>query len=173
MTAALDPRVKCAVALAPVADGAWWLRHLWLDHEGEAAWSGFLDRVSADRRASLDSGASQLVPRRELLVDDSREIADRYPQFAKNVALISGDDLLDFRPRLYVSEVGCPLRIVHSSDDESVPVVHAEELYTHAKCERDLSIVRGSPHCFWLGPRFEEVLDLTVNWVFEHLASNE
>lgn len=170
--AALDERARCVVALAPVADGGWWLKHLWVTTQGEAGWQGFLSRLAADRRLRAQIGRSQKVSVEEVLAygpEDAKARAymlQKYPQFATYVYLSSPDSLCRFRPRHWVHLLAPrPLRIIHSLTDTSVPVTHAYELYGRAGEPKDIQTIPDSPHCFWLGPHSRRVQELTLEWL--------
>ena len=62
MLAAQDPRVRCAVAQVPVADGEAWLRGM----RGEHEWYEFLARIDDDRVRRVVTGTGDSVhPRRD------------------------------------------------------------------------------------------------------------
>jgi dipeptidyl aminopeptidase/acylaminoacyl peptidase len=170
--AALDERVRCAVALAPVADGAWWLKHLWTSTRGEEGWLNFLQRLSSDRRKRAEKGYSQKVAIEEILAYGPEDTAAReymlkkYPQFATHAYLSSADSLLQFQPRQFVHLITPrPFRIIHSLTDKSVPIEHAYELFGRAGPLRDLMIIPDSPHAFWLGKYNKDVQELTLDWI--------
>ncbi|MEW6359026.1 MAG: alpha/beta hydrolase [Planctomycetota bacterium] len=174
--AGIDKRVKCTVALAPVADGAWWLEHLWTTRRGAKAWEAFQERLAVDRVERAKTGRSEKVPIGEVLAfrpeDQKRwnQLLARYPQFTREVYLSSADSLVNFKPLGLVRLVAPrPIRFIHSEDDESVPIVHGEELYAAAGDVKDLIRIKGSPHCFWMGDQGGHVQDLAVEWLLEHL----
>lgn len=174
--AGIDKRVKCTVALAPVADGAWWLEHLWKVRQGERAWEVFQETLAKDRLRRARTGKSAKVAIGEVLgfgpEDQKRweQLLARYPQFARKVYLSSADSLMNFKPLGLVQLAAPrPIRFVHSEHDESVPIAHSEELYAAAGDVKDFQRIKGSPHCFWVGGQSEQVQQLAVDWLKEHL----
>lgn len=174
--AALDERVRCAVALAPVADGGWWLRHLWTSTRGDAGWHGFLARVREVRRHRAATGVSEVVPIEDILAYAPEDMAahramhEKYPQFATHVYLSSVESLLQFQPRQFVHLIPPrPLRLVHSLTDTSVPIEHSYELFGRAGPIRDLQVIHDSPHCFWIGPESRRVQELTLDWLLRYV----
>jgi hypothetical protein len=172
----LDPRVKCIVALAPVADGEWWLRHLWTNRGGDQAWNGFFNSLEKDLVLQATHGYSKKVSLGEMLAygpEDERmmeEMLNTYPQFTREVYLSSAVSLLNFKPRLVAGLIeSTPLRLIHSRDDTSVPAVHSEKLHKQTGKNGDLKIIFDSPHCFWVGPQSEKVQELTIEWLMEYL----
>lgn len=175
-TAALDERVCCAVALAPVADGGWWLKHLWTATRGEPGWHQFLGRVRRARRRRAVSGLTHVVPIEDVLAygpDDlkaSRAMREKYPQFAPRVCLSSVESLMQFQPRQLVHKIRPrPIRFIHSLTDTSVPIEHTYELFGRAGHVRDLQVIHDSPHCFWIGPESKRVQKLTLEWLQRYL----
>jgi alpha-beta hydrolase superfamily lysophospholipase len=172
---ALDRRIRAIVSLAPVADGGWWLEHLWRTTAGEEGWRTFLGHLEEDRIQCSVTGKSEVVPIGALLAygpEDEKIVAEiyrTYPQFVDRLTLSSGSSLLNFKPLETAHAVEAPIRFIHSDADTSVPHRHSEELFSRVKGKRDLRIVTGSPHCFWVGERSEEVQNLAADWLLEHL----
>ena len=174
--AGIDKRVKCTVALAPVADGAWWLEHLWTTRRGAEAWGAFQERLAADRVNRAKTGKSEKVAIGDVLAfrpeDQKRwdQLVAQYPQFTQEVYMSSADSLFNFKPLGLVKLVAPrPIRFIHSEDDDSVPIVHGEELYAAAGDVKDLKRIKGSPHCFWMSDQGGAVQDLAIEWLLEHL----
>lgn len=172
----LDERVRCTVALAPVADGGWWLKHLWTTTQGNVGWQRFLSRLVEDRQQRARDGASQRVPMEDILAYGPEDMAarklmlERYPQFATHAYLSSADSLLQFQPRQFVHLISPrPVRFVHSLTDTSVPIDHSYELFGRAGEVRDLQVIHDSPHCFWLGAHNRRVQELTLEWLSKYL----
>lgn len=170
--AGLDERVRCAVALAPVADGGWWLKHLWTSTRGVDDWLDFLNRLSIDRKQRAKNGSSEKVEIEEILAYGPEDLAaheemrKKYPQFATQAYLSSADSLLQFQPRQFAHLVAPrPLRLVHSLTDTSVPIYHSYELFGKAGPIRDLQIIPDSPHAFWIGDHNKYVQELTLEWL--------
>ena len=174
--AALDHRVRCVVSLAPVADGGWWLKHLWKTSQGDDAWQDFLNRLSEDRRRRAKDGNSQRVPTEDILAYGPEDMAarrlmlEKYPQFATHTYLSSADSLRSFQPRQFVHLVAPrPVRFVHSLADTSVPIEHSYELFGRAGEVRDIRVIHDSPHCFWLSEQNREVQGLVLDWLIRYL----
>ena len=67
--------------------------------------------------------------------------------------------------------IGCPLLVIHGSDDEVVPVEHAHELYNSAREPKRLEIVRGANHPFDTPGHLEQAIALTLQWLNKYLRS--
>jgi dipeptidyl aminopeptidase/acylaminoacyl peptidase len=173
--AALCPDVTCVVALAPVADGRWWLRHRWMLTRGEAAWREFVARVEEDERRVVRGEPSEVVPHFDVQAfPDEAEwnaVLDRYPRLLREMTLASVADTFRFRPMNYVQDIAPrPLRIVHGDADESVPLEQAYTLYGRAGEVKDIRIVRDAPHCCWDTEFEEEEFRLTEEWLGRYLS---
>ena len=171
---ALDPSIRCVVALAPVADGEWWLRHLWSNQSG--GWDRFLKVLERDLLLQVAKGKSRRVPIGEVLAYGevdlmmAKQMMQDYPAFTQEVFLSSPVSLMQFKPRCLAHLIEkTPIRFVHSQDDTSVPVRHSKEIYEQVRGPKDLQLVTDSPHCFWLGEKSEQVQALTIEWLCRHL----
>jgi len=174
--AALDKRIKAVVALAPVGDGEAWLKNLWVSYKGEKAWNTFVSKVLEDQKNEVLTGKSQWVHISEVLAFEKTAnsshaaIMKMYPQFLEEVPLSSAYSCFKFRPLDIVHKISPrPLRIIHSNEDESVPVEQAKLLYANTGEIKDLILINDSPHCFWIGPKSQEVQSKTVEWMVKYL----
>lgn len=175
ITAALDDRLKVVVALAPVADGEAWFRHLWTSSLGEARWRGFLNEIAEDRRRRALKGRSRVVNVVDAMAykaDDRRaflSMAKTYPAFLKRIALSAVDSAMLVRAIPLAPLIAPrPLLIIHSRTDGSVPVAQAEALAAAAPSAR-LILIDDSPHCFWIADQSERVQQESVDWLAERL----
>jgi hypothetical protein len=175
-TAAFDRRIKVIVALAPVADGEGWLRHLWTSARGDDGWQGFLAAVAEDRRRRAHKGRSRMVGVENVLAftpADRRnflKMARDYPPFLRRVSLSAADsvmlaDVVPLAPMIAPR----PLLVVHSTADSVVPPTQGRALAGAAKKPIELLLVDDSPHCFWIAPESERVQLASVDWLKAHL----
>lgn len=175
IAAALDERIKAVVALAPVADGLAWFRHLWTSSRGAAAWENFLERIASARREStrkdwpiidvLDAMAYQPGDRAAFL-----DMLKTYPAFLDRFSLSAVDSAFCVRATpLAASIAPRPLLVVHSRADMSVPVSHGEAIHRAAGEPRRLVLIDDSPHCFWIHEASDRVQQETVAWLSKYL----
>jgi len=174
--AAVDARLRVVVALAPVADGDWWFRHLWTTSHSEAGWQAFQERTASDRRSRakgnrpvslsvLDAMAYAPGDRSAFL-----EMAEKYPAFLRRIRLSAVDSAMRVRAVPLAPLIAPrPILIVHSRADTSVPVQQAEALYAAASDPRLLILLDDSPHCFWIGNQSRRVQEETVSWLKKYL----
>lgn len=175
IAAAIDKRLKAVVALAPVADGEDWFRHLWTTSRGVRGWRDFQRQCAEDRRHA--------IKRRSRMVDvlDAMAYApeDRaafkamsrtYPAFLKRLSLSSVDSAMTVRAIPYAPLIAPrPLLVIHSRTDGSVPVRQGEALHAAAGEPRRLILIDQSPHCFWIASESQRVQTESTDWLSRHL----
>ena len=174
--AAVDARLRVVVALAPVADGEWWFRHLWTTSRGEEGWQMFREKVAADRRSRAHGKRPISLPVLDAMAyapEDRAaflEMTEKYPAFLRRIRLSAVDSAMRVRAVPLAPLIAPrPLLIVHSRADTSVPVQQAEALYAAAGDPRLLVLLDDSPHCFWIGNQSRRVQEETVNWLKKYL----
>jgi uncharacterized protein len=174
--AAVDGRLGVVVALAPVADGDWWFRHIWTKSHSEAGWQAFQERIASDRRSRAKGNRSVSLPVLEAMAyapeDRSAflEMAEKYPAFLRRIRLSAVDSAMRVRAVPLAPLIAPrPILIVHSRADTSVPVQQAEALYAAASDPRLLILLDDSPHCFWIGNQSRRVQEETVSWLKKYL----
>jgi len=67
-----------------------------------------------------------------------------------------------------LSNVKCPVLIVHGTEDEFVPTSDSEEAIKYLSEESKLEIIKNGDHK--LISKMDEIIPLTVNWFKEHLT---
>ena len=176
VAAAMDSRVQVVVALAPVADGEAWFRHLWLSARGEAAWQEFRGKLAEDRRRRAKRGRSRVISVLDAMAylpADRRAflaMSRKYPAFLKRMTLSSVDSAMQLRAVPLAPLIAPrPLMIVHSRADSSVPVEQAEALAAAANEPHELVLLDESPHCFWIGDDSAKVQEATREWLRQRL----
>jgi dipeptidyl aminopeptidase/acylaminoacyl peptidase len=176
IAAALDARLKAVVALAPVADGEGWFRHLWTGTRGERGWRSFLKQLAEDRRRRSKRGSSAMVSVLDAMAyqpQDRRaflQMSKTYPAFLKRIALSAVDSAMRVKAVPLVPLIAPrPLLIVHSRADGSVPVAQAEALAAAAGEPCRLVLLDDSPHCFWMGRDSVAVQEESAEWLDRHL----
>ncbi|MBW2997323.1 prolyl oligopeptidase family serine peptidase [Candidatus Woesearchaeota archaeon] len=68
-----------------------------------------------------------------------------------------------------VGIIKVPTRIIHSENDEAVPLHSAHTLLELLNCEKDLHIIKGAEHTYREKQQLEEVATLVVEWFEKHL----
>lgn len=174
-TAALDPRVRAAVALEPPGDGARWLRSLRRHWE----WTQFQARLDEDRRHRARTGVSARVDPLEIVVPDPdsraflEQVAAEFPQMRVELPLESAEALAEYAPESVVARVAPrPLLLVHGAADRLVPVEESRSIAAQAGPGCRLEVVPGMGHFDWVAPGspgFKHVAALCVSFIQEAL----
>lgn len=171
MLSGVDPRVRCAVAQVPVADGEDWLRRMRREYE----WYEFLDRLDADRRKRVTSGGGEQVhPREEIMIvtPERREAAvkkdvdDRVPT---SVPLAAAEEIIAYRP-IDMAPRARNLMVIGVADDAVTPTDHAVALYEAATEPKSLVMQRYTSHYAAYAQHGETVIPLIVDWFQRHLG---
>lgn len=151
---AVDPRVKCLYAMAPVGNWGRIMEEKWVQNRGEEAWKSFVQEMYDDaariaqgfpsRKVNGGYGGGGICSDPEA---DARELAE-HPFKVIDLPLESV-----FNTYLYVDSVRAarsvqiPLCIVHGTADEVVPPKWAEEIYSAAAAEhKKLHFIEGAGH---------------------------
>jgi len=153
--AALDRRVKAAVALEPPGNGARWLQSLRRHWE----WSQFLRRLEDDRHQRVRTGVSTAVDPLEIVLPDpeSRAFLDQvsaeFPQMKVTVPLASAEALIEYAPEELADQIAPrPLLLIHGDADQLVPLAEAQAIAACAGQSCRLEIVPGMTHFNWVLP---------------------
>ncbi len=169
--AALDERVRAAVAIEPPGDGARWLRSLRRQWE----WAQFLDRLAADRRQRVHVGRSEQVDPFEIVLPDpeSRAFLDQvcaeFPQMKVELSLASAEALIEYAPEALVDRIAPrPLLVIHGDADQLVPLEEAQAIAARAGASCRLEVVPGISHFNWVmpgSPGFAQVTGSIVSFL--------
>jgi dipeptidyl aminopeptidase/acylaminoacyl peptidase len=173
--AAIDERVKCAVSVVGVGNGARWMRSVRRPDE----YFDLLERSAADRVKRMQSGKSEFVARNEILLPD-RESAElslkarrNVPGAVTEIPLEYVDETLSFNPEWVVDKIAPrPVLFITTDNDRLVPPEESEALYARAKEPKKLLVLKGYSHYeVYTGEALAEVMDATLAWLRQYLPS--
>ncbi len=174
--AALDSRVKCAVAMAPLASGREMLGENWTRNRSREAYEAFLRELEADSRETVKAGISKYVSvpyalgMGEADERDYHRFRDEHPGMVRDVPLESvANSFLRFEPWLYASAVEVPLLLMHGSADTIVSLRHSQRIRAcvHTRCE--LKVIDGAPHPLPTSDYAPQVFELAADWFEQYL----
>src|SRR6202040_495787 len=163
--AAIDPRVKCVVAVVGIGNGARWMRSVRRPDEDH------------DKRAV--TGVSDLADRNEILLPD-RQSAElgaaarrNNPAAVTELPLEFIDDTLGFNPEWVVDRIAPrPVLFITTDDDRLVPPQESEAMYARAGEPKKLVVLKGFGHYeIYGGDAFRQVMEETLAWYGTHLPA--
>lgn len=169
--AAVDQRVRCAVAQVPIADGTDWLRRMRREHE----WIEFCARIEEDRRRRVLTGSGELVhPRTDIMVKTparrAREATGNVEdQHVRDVSLHSAEAIMAYRPVDAAHRVR-NLLVIGVEDDPVTPTDHALMLYERAHAPKKLILQRNTTHYAAYEDYAGDVVPEIVDWFRHHLT---
>jgi uncharacterized protein len=172
---AVDPRVKCVVAVVGIGHGQRWMRSVRRPDE----YHDLLARGAADRVKRALTGASEFVDRNEILIPDrqSAELAAAArrgnPGAVSEIPLEFIDDTLGFHPEWVVDKIAPrPVLFITAGDDRLVPPQESEELHRRAGEPKRLVVLPNCGHYeVYSGAPFRAVMDETVAWYRRYLPA--
>jgi uncharacterized protein len=174
-TAAVDPRVKCVVAVVGIGNGARWMRSVRRPDE----YRDLLARAAADREKRALTGKSEYVDRNSILLPD-RQSAElgaaarrNNPQAVTELPLEFVDETLAFNPEWVVDRIAPrPLLLITTDDDRLVPPQESEALFERAGEPKKLVVLKGFGHYeVYLEPAFGQVMGEATEWYRRHLPA--
>ena len=174
--AALDPRVKAAVAQVPISDGEDWLHRM----RSEYDWLDFRDRVQEDARRRAATGTGEDVPPREGIMVPTPERrattikADVDDKVPSRVQLASGEAIFRYRPIEVVDRIAPrALMLIAVEHDATTPEDMAYALYERAGAPKRLVVQTGTTHYAAYAQYRDFVTPLIVDWFRRHLVGGE
>ena len=174
--AALDPRLKAAVAQVPIADGRDWLHRMRREHE----WLEFLAQVREDGRRRAQTGeATMVAPREGIMVPTPErrastlkaDVDDRIPPL---VQLASAEAIFDYRPIDVVDRIAPrALMLIAVENDATTPEDHSYALYEKAGSPKRLVVQTGTTHYAAYEQYRDVVNPLIAEWFVRYLVTGE
>ncbi len=173
--AAIDPRVKCVVAVVGIGNGRRWMRSVRRPDE----YHDLLVRAAADRVKRALTGVSELVDRNEILLPDRQSLELGAAARRNNPAAVTElpldfvDDTLGFNPEWVVDRIAPrPLLLITTDDDRLVPPQESEAMYARAGDPKKLVVLRGFGHYeVYAKPAFDEVMREATDWYRQYLPA--
>jgi dienelactone hydrolase len=166
--AGIDERVACTVSTVGIGSGRRWLRSLRRYWE----WQAFQRRLADDRAQRALTGKSTYVSPYEIMVRDPAteaihaERQKRFPGSVADIALESGEAILDYAPEDVVDRIA-PRAIlwIHAERDELVPVEESQAMYARAREPKRLAVLPGLAHFdVYAGQGFAAVMRESIDW---------
>ena len=173
IAASRDPRIRCVAAQSVVADGAEWLRGMRREYE----WVDYVERVTADAKAWVTTGESELVdPRADIMVATPERKAytnkaDVDAKMDPTFHLQSAAALMRYRPIDHVARLAPRALLLTSVEDDPVtPEAHADRLFAAAGEPKRLVRQTGTTHYRSYVDNHDVLAREIVAWYDRHLT---
>lgn len=173
---ALDKRVKCAVAMAPVASGKNMLELNWKKFRGSEAYEHFLSELKADSLAVSLGKPSKIVSVPHALgmnISDEKEYLQIRAMNKELVSTVPLESVVNsfflFEPDLYSADIDVPFMIIHGDMDEIVSIEQSKNLVKKIKSETKLVVIKEGLHPLPLSDKAHEVFEHIVGWFNRYL----
>lgn len=75
------------------------------------------------------------------------------------------EDLREYDSRESVESIAVPIRFIHGSDDEIVPLTNSEQLYDNANEPKDLSVIDEADHLFREPDHEQMMINAASRWM--------
>jgi dienelactone hydrolase len=170
-----EARIRAAVSLLPVADGADWLRRM----RSETAWRDFLAELDDDRRMRAAIGSGRLVdPRSEISIPSAERLtttvkADVDGRAPSGVGLRAADELLRYRPVDAAARMSTPTLVVAVEHDDVTPDDHAIALHDALRGPKALAMLRHTTHYASYDQYRDETTRMILGWFDDHLHDDD
>ncbi len=173
--AAIDPRVKCVVAVVGIGNGTRWMRSVRRPDE----YHDLLARAAADRVKRALTGVSELADRNQILLPDRQSLELGAAARRNNPAAVTElplefvDDTLGFNPEWVVDRIAPrPLLLITTDDDRLVPPQESEAMYARAGEPKKLVLLRGFGHYeVYAKPAFDQLMREATDWYRQYLPA--
>jgi pimeloyl-ACP methyl ester carboxylesterase len=166
--AGVDRRVKAAVSISGVADGAAFLRACRREHE----WGEFLQTLTDYRRQLVLTGETRMVAAMgDILIPTPERRATRVKgavpagMTPEKTPLECADSIIDYRPIDVVARSTAAMLWCYVDGDVVVPPEHSIGMYAAAGEPRRIVALQGASHYAAYLDHFERISDETVSWL--------
>ena len=178
-TAALDTRVKCIIALAPIADGFDLIKQNWLVVNGEKKFNEFLSELEEDRMRRTIYGTSNLIKLThamafkkndvQLVKELHNNVDDK--NFSYYVRFESVESVMNMRPIDYIADIAPrPILIMAGKKDTIVPWErHSKLLFKKAGVKKKLILFDEGGHKLLSGTCKDKALKEIIKWTSKYL----
>ncbi len=172
--AAIDRRAKCVVSAVAPGNGARWMEAVRTPEE----WTELRERSEADRVSRVLTGASQFVPRGDILRMDPESMRlsaqsrkETSAAGADSLPLEFVDETIGFNPEWVVGHIAPrPVLFITCENDLVVPPEESEEMYKRAKDPKKLVVIEDRGHYdAYFGDTFTRVMEEAAAWFGSHL----
>lgn len=183
LSAALDTRVKCTVALSPIADGYEWVRQNWTENKGIKEFELFLEELREDKKREAVYGISNL-----LKMSDALAYKKRYLELIEEIRKVFNDrnftyyiqyasvaSVMSMKPLEAVKKISPrPLLLLASKNDGIVPWDNNSlKLYEKADEIKKIVTYDNGDHGLLAEPTKADVIKEIKEWLDRYLIKTQ
>jgi uncharacterized protein len=179
LSAALDIRVKCTMALSPIADGYEWIRQNWIENKGIKEFQLFLEELTEDKKREAIYGQSNLLKMSDALaykkryldlIEEIRKVFDDR-NFAYYIQYASIASVMLMKPLEAVKKISPrPLLLLAGKKDGIVPWENNSlKLYENAGDIKKIVTYDNGDHGLLAEPTRSDAIKEITDWLDRHL----
>jgi len=179
LSAALDMRVKCAIALSPIANGYEWASQNWIENKGIKEFELFLEELSEDKKREAIYGQSNLLKMSDALaykkryldlIEEIRKVFDDR-NFAYYIQYASIASVMLMKPIEAVKKISPrPLLLLAGKSDGIVPWDNNSlKLYEKAGEIKKIVTYDNGDHGLLAEPTKADVIKEIKEWLDRYL----
>jgi dipeptidyl aminopeptidase/acylaminoacyl peptidase len=182
LSAALDMRVKCTIALSPIADGYEWIRQNWIENKGIKEFEAFLEQLMKDNERESVYGQSNLVRMADALaykkrylslIEEIRKVFDDR-SFTYYIQYASIRSVMLMKPIEAVTKISPrPLLLLAGKKDGIVPWENNSlKLFENAGEIKRIVTFEDGDHGLLAEPTREGAIKEITDWLERYLVNN-
>lgn len=166
--AGLDQRVRAAVSVFGVGDGADWLRRMRREYE----WRAFLQELAEDRRQRALNGRGRLVdPTEEIMIASPERRALKGGGSPVRTPLACADAIMDYRPVDLAPRIAPRAMLwICAAGDPVVPAEHSRRMYAAAGEPKKLVVLPAEAHYEAYTQFREQIVQHALDWLERYLV---
>jgi len=182
MAASEDHRVKCIIALSPIADGYEWIKQNWTKNKSRKEFDSFLREVQEDKEREAIYGQSNLLKMADALAYEDRylelieEIHKNFDdsEFTYHIHYASIASILSMRPIEAVKKISPrPVLLLAGKKDGIVPwKMNSQKLYESVGEIKKLVIFDEGDHGLLAEPTKSETISEIKDWLNNYLINS-
>jgi uncharacterized protein len=168
-TAAVDARVRAAVAVSGVGDGYAWLRGMRREYE----WWAFLDEIAEDRRQrALTGEGRQVDPTEGIMIASPERKSLKGAGTPARTPLACADAIIDYRP-VQAAHLISPRAMLWLclAGDPVVPADLSRAMYAVAGEPKKLVVLPGAAHYAGYEVFQQQIVAHALDWFERYLRS--
>lgn len=180
MAAAMEPTIRCTVAMAAPADFGRNFRRMWQTRFGKEGADKLLKLLESDRQRECTTGVTGFITNALMCGKDKEEeyewmleICRDYQEGKMNnlyTSLESVNACMNCAPEFFADKINNPILYIHGKADDLIEPENSQCLFERTKTkDKKLILVESCEHNIPMDPKREEVFEEIVKWYKKYL----